>query len=44
MKTDKEANYIKEYPVDWMKVSGIAHSKNGVHFWVSSDGEKVVHT
>jgi hypothetical protein len=43
MMTDKEAIYIKEYPLDSMKVSGTVSSKKSVHIWFTSDDENGVH-
>jgi hypothetical protein len=40
---DNDTNYIKEYPLDLMKVSGIVSSKKGVHIWFTCDGETGVH-
>jgi hypothetical protein len=42
MMTDNNANYIKEYPLDSMKVSGI-EDKNAIHIWHASVGDAYLH-
>jgi hypothetical protein len=41
--TDKEVNYLKEYPLDCMKVSGIVRSKKDFQISFPSQGENGVH-
>jgi hypothetical protein len=43
MMGDNDTNYIKEYSLDLMKVSGIVSSKTSVHIWFASDGERGFH-